>query len=95
MQTQDAMKQKFEAKIREANAELDRLAAKADAAKADARLELTSQLESARRKKSEFDAKFKELRETGADAASDVGKGLEKAWEDFAASLKSARDKIH
>ncbi|MEO1250951.1 MAG: coiled coil domain-containing protein [Pseudomonadota bacterium] len=95
MNTQEAYQQKFEAKLKEADAEISRLSAKAEGATADRKLELEKQVNELRSKRDSIGSKLSELKDKSGDAAGDVQSGLESAWDEFTNSLSSARDRLN
>lgn len=95
MSTQEAVQQKFEAKLKEADAQIDKLAAQAENAQADTRLQYEEQVKALRSKRDEIGQRISKLNQSGADAAREVQSGVENAWNEFATSLKSAQSKFN
>lgn len=94
MNTQEAYKQKFEAKLKEADAEISRMKARAEGAQADTKLKIEEQLNALRNKRESFKSKLEDVQEKGTDAATEIVSGLEKAWDDLSTSLSSAKQKL-
>ena len=95
MSTQEAYQQKFEAKLKEADAQIDKLAAQAEGAQADAKLQYQEQVKSLREKRDEIGRQISALNKSGAEAAKDLQSGVENAWNELATSLKSAQSKFN
>lgn len=87
----DAYVQKLKAQLDEWNAEIDKLAARAEKAGADKRIQYRQQLENLRAKRREIEDKLAELRDAGENAWEDLRIGLENSWEIFKASFEAAK----
>ncbi|HVB38015.1 MAG TPA: hypothetical protein VND92_05725 [Vicinamibacterales bacterium] len=81
--TRDAYVEKIKARLDEWNGEIDRLQARADAAKADLQVTYTQQIDMLRRRQRDAEAKLKQLREAADDAWAELKPGLEDAWKTF------------
>jgi len=79
----EAYEKKIEAQLKEWNADIDKLQARADSAEADAQLEYYQQIDDLRAKQEEAQTKLDELKEASDDA-----------WEDLKAGVNSARDSL-
>ena len=90
----DAYVQKLKAKLDEWNAEIDMLAAKADQAEADAKIEYYRRLEDLRAKRSELEGKIAELQQAGEGAWEDLKEGLENSWEILKTSFSRAKSEF-
>jgi len=86
--------QKLKAKMDEWNAEIDKLAAKADQAEADAKIEYEKQLEDLRAKRKDVEDKMAELQQAGDGAWEDLKAGIENAWDSLGSALKSAASRF-
>ncbi len=91
---QQAYKQKLNAKLKEFDAEIDKMAAQAEAANADAKATFQSQLKTLRTQRDALNEKLAEIGEANAGAFQEMQKGVEKAWDDLALAVKNARDKF-
>jgi hypothetical protein len=78
--------EKFDAQVKEWNAQIALLKAKADNAKADAKIEYYKTIEALQRKQNDAKEKLQELKTAGDEAWEDLKTGAEKAW----AELKTA-----
>lgn len=94
MSKKDAYEEKLHAQLDEWGAEIDKLQAKADNAKADAQLEYNKQIEELRSMQETAANKLTELRNAGDDAWEDLKAGLDNAWDSLGNALKSASSKF-
>lgn len=89
-----AFEEKFDAQINELNAQIALLKAKADKAKAEAKIEYYKSIEGLQLKRDTARAKLHELRSAGDEAWDDLKTGAEKAWEDVKSSFHAAAAKF-
>jgi len=94
MSEKKAYQDKMEAQLREWQAKIDVLKAKADKAEAEQRAKYYERIEKLRAKKKAADAKFAELRQAGEGAWEDIKAGMEKAWDDLKLSVEKAKKKF-
>ncbi|MHA7873501.1 MAG: sll1863 family stress response protein [Hyphococcus sp.] len=94
MANQHAYQEKFEAKLKEADAQIDKLAAQAEAAQADVKIQYQEHLKSLRERRDEMNQNIARFSKASEDAAKDMRKGLEDAWDALSDSLKSAQSKF-
>jgi len=90
----EAYVQKLKAKIDEWNAEMDRLAAKADQAEAEAKIEYHRQLEDVRAKRKEVENRLAQLQQAGEGSWEDLKQGLENSWEILKKSFAKAKSEF-
>lgn len=90
MGLKEAYQEKLEAQLKEWSAKFNELQAKAEIAKADAKIELQKHLQTLQAKQEAAHHKLQELKETGADAWEKTKPGLEKAMD----GLKSAWESV-
>jgi chromosome segregation ATPase len=90
MSIKEAYEKKLQGQLDEWGAEIDKLKAKADSAKADAQLEYYKQIEDLRSMKDAASKKLDELKEAGDDAWEDLKAGIDSAWDSLSSSVKSA-----
>lgn len=90
----DAYVQKLKAKMDEWNAEIDKLAAKADQADADAKIEYYKQLEDLRAKRKDLEDKIAEVQQAGESAWEDLKQGLENSWDILKTSFSKAKSEF-
>lgn len=89
-----AYEEKLAAQLREWNAQIALLKAKADTAKADARLEYHTTIEALRHKRDGANDKLQELKAVGDEAWEDIKTGAEKAWEEVKTAFHDAASKF-
>jgi uncharacterized coiled-coil DUF342 family protein len=90
MDSRDVYQEKMDAQLRQWDAQIAELRAKADKAKAQAKIEYLERVEEIRSKRDTAARKLEELKKTSDDAWADVKNGLEKAWKDLGSAIDSA-----
>jgi len=78
-----AYEEKLAAQLQEWNAQITLLKAKAETAKANAKIEYYSTLEVLQHKRDTAQAKLQELKEAGDEAWEELKIGAEKAWAEI------------
>lgn len=86
-QAKQAFQQKLEAQLKDWDAKLDELKAKALEAKAELRADYQNQLQMLSEKRATVQAKLQELRLRTEDAWEDLKGGTEKAWDEMRKTL--------
>ena len=86
----NAYEEKYRAKLDEWNAEIDKLAARARQANADARIEYQQQIEKLRGYRNDAEKRLVELRKSGDEAWKDFRKGADRARDEMEQALKKA-----
>jgi len=94
MSLKKAYEEKLEAQLKEWNAEIDKLKAKAAKAKADAQITYHEKIAKIKEKKEVVQKKMTELGNAGEDAWEDLRAGVEKAWKNFEDAVKSAMNQF-
>ena len=94
MSAKKAYQDKMDAQLKEWQAKIDVLKAKADKAEAEQRARYYESIEKLRAKKKAADAKLAELHRAGEEAWDDIKTGMEKAWEDLKLSVEEAKNKF-
>lgn len=94
MSMKEAYQKKLQARLDEWDAEIRKLKAKADSAKADIQIDYHKQLTSLEAKRKEAADKLAELEEASEDAWVDLKAGVELAWDSLADALNSARSRF-
>ena len=89
-----AYEEKLDAQLKEWNAQIDLLKAKADKAKAEAKIEYYKTIEAVQRKQNDAAAKLKELKTAGDDAWEDIKSGAEKAWAEVKTAYHDASSRF-
>ena len=89
-----AYEEKLEAQVKEWNAQLELLKAKAGNAKADAKIEYYKTIEALQSKQNEAKAKLRELKTAGDEAWEDLKTGAEKAWAEVKAAYHEASSRF-
>ena len=85
---------KLSDQIKQWEAEIDKLKAKADKTKADVKIEYNKKIDEIRHKKEVVEKKFKVLHESSDEAWDEIKDGLEKSWKEFKNSLDSVISKF-
>ena len=85
---------KAESQLKKWGTEIDVLKAKADKAKAEARITYLKQIEELRSKQESVKQKVHELKESGDEAWEDFTKGVEEAFKDMKKALKQAASRF-
>jgi hypothetical protein len=83
----DAYVRKMEARIDQANAEIEKLKAKADEAGADAEIQYDETLDKLRRQREKAETELDELRIAGEDKLADIRNRMEAIWSEFDAAV--------
>ena len=89
-----AYEEKLDAQLKEWSAQIALLKAKADNAKADAKIEYYKTIEALQHKQDEAGTKLHELKNAGDEAWEDLKTGAEKAWEEVKTAFQSAVSKF-
>ena len=89
-----AYEEKLDAQINELNAQLALIKAKADKAKADAKVEYYRTIEDLQLKRDTARAKLHELKASGDNAWDDLKTGAEKAWDEVKGAFHTAAEKF-
>ena len=89
-----AFEEKLDAQINELNAQIALLKAKAEKAKAEAKIEYHEAIEGLQLKRDTARAKLHELKSAGDEAWEDLKSGAEKAWDDVKSAFHSAAAKF-
>ncbi len=89
-----AHEEKLAAQLREWNAQITLLKAKAETAKANAKVEYYTTLEVLQHKRDAAQTKLQELHEAGDEAWEEVKIGAEKAWAEIKTSFQAAVSKL-
>ena len=85
-----AYQEKIEAQLKEFAAKIDILAAKAEKARAEAKVKYYEQIEGLRAKQESVRQKLQRLKEPGAEAWRDLKKGIDSALADLRVAVQSA-----
>jgi predicted nuclease with TOPRIM domain len=94
MEMKDAYQEKMEARLREWQANIDALKARADQAEAEQKIKYHEEIESLRTKQQQVQEKLGELRTASAAAWDEARAGVEGAWADLQNAAKRAADKF-
>ena len=89
-----AYEEKLDAQLKEWSAQITLLKAKADNAKADAKIEYYKTIEALQRKQNEAKTKLQELKTAGDEAWEDLKTGAEKAWAEVKTAFHDAISKF-
>ena len=89
-----AYEEKLDAQLKEWSAQIALLKAKADNAKADAKIEYYKTIDALQSKQNEARTKFQELKTAGDGAWEDIKKGAEKAWSEVKTAYHDASSRF-
>src|SRR3990172_4280781 len=89
-----AYEEKLDAQLKEWSAQIALLKAKADNAKADAKIEYYKTIDVLKHKQDEARTKLQELKTTGDEAWEDLKSGAEKAWAEIKTALHDAASRF-
>jgi predicted nuclease with TOPRIM domain len=89
-----AYEEKLDAQLKEWNAQIALLKAKAENAKADAKVDHYKTIETLESKQDEAKTRLQELRNSGDDAWEDLKTGAENVWTEIKAAFQSATSRF-
>jgi hypothetical protein len=89
-----AYEEKIDAQLKEWSAQIALLKAKADNAKADAKIEYHKTIDALQRKQHKAKTKLQELKTAGDEAWEDVKAGAEKAWAEVKTAFHDATSRF-
>ena len=89
-----AYEEKFDAQLKEWSAQIALLKAKADSAKADAKIEYYKITDALQRKEDDAKKKLQALKAASDEAWDDLKAGAEKAWAELKTAIQSAASKF-
>lgn len=92
--TRKAYEEKLDAQMKEWNAQIELLRAKADKAKAEVKIEYYKTIEALQRKQNDAKAKLQELKTAGDEAWEDLKTGAEKAWAEVKTAYHDASSRF-
>jgi len=95
MELKDAYQDKMNARLREWQAKIDALKARADQAEAEQKINYYEEIETLRTKQQKVQQKLEELRSAGEGAWEEVKAGVEVAWTDLEDAVQRAADKFN
>lgn len=90
MENRETYIDKMSAKLKEWDAEIQKLEAKSDTVKADVKAKYHNEIDSLRKKKDEAHEKLDEIQNASKDAWEDFKDGLDSAWDSLGFAVKSA-----
>jgi len=94
MEKRKAYEEKLDAQLKEWSAQIALFKAKADKAKAEARIEYYKTIETLQHGQDEARVKLHELKTAGDEAWEDLKTGAEKAWSEVKATFHNAASKF-
>ncbi|OGW39729.1 MAG: coiled coil domain-containing protein, partial [Nitrospirae bacterium GWD2_57_9] len=89
-----AYEEKLDAQLKEWSAQIELLKAKADNARADAKVEYFKTIDALQRKQNEAKTKLHELKTAGDEAWEDLKAGAEKAWAEVKTAYHDASSRF-
>ena len=90
MSEKDAYEKKAEAKLREWQADIEKLRAQADQVSADARIEYDRQIERLVEQQKEARRQYEKLEKASGEAWADMKSGMEKSWAAMSQAMRDA-----
>jgi hypothetical protein len=94
MASKQAYQQKLEAQLKEWDAKLDVLSARAQKATADARISYENELGALKARRAAAHESLQELGRRGESAWEDMKGGVEKAWDDMRQAIEKVADRL-
>ena len=94
MDKRKAYEEKLDAQLEEWSAQIALLKARADKAKAEAKIEYYKTIEALQHRQDEARAKLHELKTAGDEAWEDLKAGAEKAWAEVKSAFHDAISKL-
>ena len=94
MASKEAYQKKFEAQLKEWDATLAQLSAKAQKATAEARISFENELESLKSKRASAHKTFEELGKVGETAWEDLKDRVEQGWHDMSKAIDKAASRF-
>ena len=94
MDQKQAYIRKYEAKLEEWQAEIDKLRAQAKAASADSEIDQEAQIDELRQRRDEMQAQMEKLKSSQSEAWDDVKTGARKAWTEMSEAVGKARGRF-
>ena len=89
-----AYEEKFDAQLKEWSAQISLLNAKANNAKADAKIEYHKTIDALQRKQNEAKTKLQKLKTAGDEAWEDLKAGAENAWVEVKTAFRDATSRF-
>jgi hypothetical protein len=90
----DAYVKELKARIDKWNAEIDKLAAKAEQAEAESKIGYHKRLDDLRTKRKDMEDKMAAVHQAGEESWQGLKQGLEKSWDAFTESLTKAKSEF-
>ncbi len=94
MNMKEAYEKKMQAQLDEWDADIKKLKAQADKARADAQLEYFKQIEELRERQHRAQQKLTEIQQASDTAWEDLRAGAESAWDSLADAMRAARSRF-
>jgi len=94
MSSRDEYVRKMQAKLEEWNADIDKLAAKADVVSGELKKDYAEQIAALKVKQAAAREKMEEVQKSGESAWEDLKSGAELAWSAIAESIDSAKSRF-
>lgn len=87
--------EKIRARLREGQAEMEKLKAKMDQKKAGAKVEYQRRLENLEQRRASLESKLEELSQASGAALKELKAGVSDAWDRFSDALANARKEFN
>jgi len=91
MSSKEEYVEKTKARLRQLDAELEKMEAKAREVAADAKIEWRRRIDDLRARRNDVDGQLQDLEKTGEDAWGDLRTGFESAWADLSDAFDKAK----
>ncbi len=85
-----AYEERFRVQLAEWQAEIEKLQARAEKAKTDARIGYLEEVEKLRKQQQEAERRFSALQQSGSGAWEDMKAGADQAWNNLETAMKKA-----
>jgi len=90
----EAYVQKFQAQMKEWNADLDKLQAKAQNAEADTKIKLDEQLTALRRQRDDAQHQLEQIQSSAGDAWEQLKQGAQESWSSLNEAVTRAKSRF-
>ncbi|MGB7084775.1 MAG: hypothetical protein WBD47_04425 [Phormidesmis sp.] len=94
MSDKNSYEKTAEAKMQQLGAQIDALQAKANLAKADAKVKYQEQIDALRVKQSEAKTKFESLKGSAGNAWEEMKTGVDSAWQELQSAFDKAKSEL-
>lgn len=93
-ENRDALIDKFNARMKQVQARVDLLKAKAEEADADTRMKLRKEIEEIQARRNSLESRLGELKNSGSEAWRDLQAGAEAGWRALSSAVERAASRF-